>query len=571
MIDKSLFNNLYQYADTGMIELRALPSRKTQFIQTGTMFGLNEFCSGDEDYYFGVALRTGFGGGAKKDIAQFTALWVDVDFKDTPRKTLHKNIKNFPFKPSAIVRSGGGAHIYFVLKEPVGPEQLERVEDANARIAAAIGGDTVAFEAARILRIPGTKNHKYTPPRKVELTLNDKYTYSIDDFLNILPEVTIRKNVPDNKSGWLQEAMRGVREGQRESTAAKIAGYWINKIPPDDVLTILQAWNLNNTPPLEDNRIISTVKSISRYETEETTGVSINNVYDSRRMVDEYKKYIATLKNNKFITGISEIDKRIRGVAGGEVLTIMARAGCYKTAMLQNLLLNYVENSAWCAVFFSIEMPVQNVTERYFGILDGCTGKEVETMFSSPESATERAAAESQFIKDLSRLFIIPTKIKLSDIPKYIDTIAARYNKKIGVIGIDYLGLIDGPGHNQYEVVSRIARESKTVAKELNLPIIILSQVSRKGGSGEVEISLDMGRDSGAIEEGADFVLGLWQVENHEDYADRNYDLICRILKNRKGPKGQRFMLDLNPASFKFSGQAFEYEPTKKKSRRVEA
>ncbi len=98
----------------------------------------------------------------------------------------------------------------------------------------------------------------------------------------------------------------------------------------------------------------------------------------------------------------------------------------------------------------------------------------------------------------------------------------------------------------------------------INLPVVLLSQVSRKGGAGEVEVSLDMGRGSGAIEEGADFVLGFWQVKNHDINTDREYDLICRILKNRKGPKGSRWLLEMEPSFFYFSGNAIKYEPPKK-------
>jgi hypothetical protein len=89
--------------------------------------------------------------------------------------------------------------------------------------------------------------------------------------------------------------------------------------------------------------------------------VDISNVYDSARMIQEYKAYINTLKQNRFITGIKQIDKRIRGVAGGEVLIIIARSGSFKTAMLQNLLKNYINHSAWASVFFSIEMPVASL------------------------------------------------------------------------------------------------------------------------------------------------------------------------------------------------------------------
>jgi replicative DNA helicase len=291
----------------------------------------------------------------------------------------------------------------------------------------------------------------------------------------------------------------------------------------------------------------------------------LSEVYDSKRMVEEYRKHVSSLKDNRFITGIHEIDKRIRGVAGGEVLTIIARAGSFKTAMLQNLLKNYIDNSAWAAVFFSIEMPVASVTERYFEILDGCSGAEVETMYSDPKQASTKQVAENEFIKDLERLFVIPSKISLHDIPRYIGLIESEYHVKVGIVGIDYLGLMDGAGQNEYEIVSRLARGIKSTAKLINLPVIVLSQVSRRGGGGETEVTLDMGRGSGAIEEGADFVLGLWQVEKTVDVIGaeetrKDYDLICRILKNRKGTKGSRWILELDPSTLRFGSRAAPYK-----------
>jgi replicative DNA helicase len=135
---------------------------------------------------------------------------------------------------------------------------------------------------------------------------------------------------------------------------------------------------------------------------------------------------------------------------------------------------------------------------------------------------------------------------------------------KIGIIGIDYLGLMDGAGPNEYEIISGLARGIKSTAKLMNLPIIVLSQVSRKGGDGVSEISLDMGRGSGAIEEGADFVLGLWQAEKIVDVvgadgSGKGNDLICRILKNRKGTKGSRWILELDPSTLRFGSKAEPY------------
>ena len=297
-------------------------------------------------------------------------------------------------------------------------------------------------------------------------------------------------------------------------------------------------------------------------------GVHISNVYTAERMVSEYQAYLKNIKNNRFNTGIHPIDKHIRGIGGGEVMTILARAGSFKTAMLQNLLLRYVKNSNLCAVFFSIEMPVASVTERYFEILDGCTGFEVEKMFIDRGQESVAQASIKQFQKDLENLLIVDVKISLESIPQYIEIIHREMGKKVGLVGIDYLGLMDAPGKDEYQQVSAIAKGMKNMAKAINLPVVLLSQVSRKGGDGEVEVTLDMGRGSGTIEEAADVVLGLWQAEAPFcTAAEPEYELICRLLKNRKGQKGRRWKLELDPTTLRFGENAEDYVPPKAKKR----
>jgi replicative DNA helicase len=404
-----------------------------------------------------------------------------------------------------------------------------------------------------------------------EVAQQNEYYYTLDDFLEILPESThnnhkeINQNTPNEKDpDWLIVAMQGVDKTQtseksRNVTGTQIAGYFINKLPAHDVLTILKSWNMNNNPLLEENELQTIVKSVSRYQPGIAVKkrVDISNVYDSARMIEEYKAYIKTLKKNRFITGINEIDKRIRGVAGGEVLTIIARSGSFKTAMLQNLLKNYIENSAWGAVFFSIEMPVASLTERYLGILDGCTGMEVENEFSKPDHADIREIAERSFKHELDKLFVVPTRVSLNDIAAYVQLIEQEKNIKVGVIGIDYLGLMEGPGVSEYEVVSRLATGLKSTAKLLNIPVILLAQTNRQGKSGLNEISLDMARSSGQIEEAADFVLGLWQIENEGEEKE----LVCKILKNRKGPIHSQWKLELNPRSLQIGPNTEPYKP----------
>lgn len=281
--------------------------------------------------------------------------------------------------------------------------------------------------------------------------------------------------------------------------------------------------------------------------------VSWDDVYDADRMLLAYREHIATLRQNRFITGIHEIDKRIRGVAPGELLFIVARAGCYKTALLQNFLWNYSTHSAWNAVFFSLEMPVSSLTERYQAIIHGQVGRTIEESYSGGEG--ERY--EALFRESMQRLFVVPSRVSLGQIKSYIDLIGQRKGK-VGVIGIDYLGLIDAPGTDIYQTMSNLARTTKTMSKELSLPVIVAAQASRRAGSGFTEVEMDMIRDSGAIEESADFILGLFK-EGDDEFQR----VICKIMKNRKGPAGSCWTLQVNQATFQVGRESVKWQPPK--------
>ena len=577
-INLDFFKTLYRYSETSALELRALPSGKRVFINLDYTDEIEEFCNLNkkENLFFGVALRNG--GGTKEHVSQIPALWCDVDYKDTSREIIIQKLKAFPFKPSITVKSGCGIHLYWLLKEPSRQEDIGKVEDINKRIVSQLGGDLNSCDAARILRIPGTVNHKYENKPVCEVVEKEEYYYNLDDFLDTLPAPTPKNHsegTPTSTRNWLTEAMQGVGKGNRNAVAAKIAGYWINKIAPKEVQIILSTWNLQNNPPLSEKEINTIIKSVSRYEPEKSNTVDISNVYDNQRMLSEYRNYIKSLKQNRFITGIHEIDKRIRGIAGGEVLTIIARAGSFKTAALQNLLKSYINNSSWGAIFFSLEMPIPSITERYCSIVTGASGNDIEDSYTSKLSGAEKFKneVEKQFLSDLKNLFIIPTKVSISDMVSYVKLIEQNKNIKIGLIGIDYLGLIDSQGKNEYEIISKLSRDIKTMAKTINLPVILLSQVNRKGGEGQTEITLDMGRGSGAVEEGADFVLGLWQAEKQGGTvleAETEYDLVCKILKNRKGAPGSSWILDLDSSNFRIGADAQKYEPPKRKSKKFD-
>ena len=106
--------------------------------------------------------------GEPKNCQHLGAVFVDIDFKDTNEAAARKRLAECPCPPSIIVESGGGLHVSWLLKEP-----FELGEDAAEaklllrRLATHFDGDMNAAECARILRVPGTLNHKYSPPRPI--------------------------------------------------------------------------------------------------------------------------------------------------------------------------------------------------------------------------------------------------------------------------------------------------------------------------------------------------------------------------------------------------------------------
>jgi hypothetical protein len=275
------FHHLYEHCE-GLIEIRPLPSYDQQFFKLDQKDAMWRYCCQhtNANLYFGVATRDGVAApdgtkGGKANIVNISAVWADCDFKDVDRKALHKKLNQFAFYPSIIVASGGGAHLYWLLKEPVEKDEIGTVEEVNRRIAQSLSGDMNACDAARILRIPGTKNRKYNPPRMVKVTQLNNFYYTLSDFLDILPEAKSSgptgKNSSGNPKGWLLEALKGVcaHDPGRNSTGTKIAGYFIDKLNYNDVMTIMLAWNTHNHPPMAEADVRRIVNSVSRYKRNE--------------------------------------------------------------------------------------------------------------------------------------------------------------------------------------------------------------------------------------------------------------------------------------------------------------
>lgn len=135
----------------------------------------------------------------------FTGMGHKVNAKTIPEEEAKKRLHEFPRKPSIVIKSGGGIQMYWLGKEPISGDELWRMKAINKAICKHLGADTQSVDLARILRIPGSMNVKYDPPRLCHITYwHPEHTYTLDDF-DFLPVEDPRKSlfslVPGGLSG----------------------------------------------------------------------------------------------------------------------------------------------------------------------------------------------------------------------------------------------------------------------------------------------------------------------------------------------------------------------------------
>ena len=249
--------------------------------------------------------------------------------------------------------------------------------------------------------------------------------------------------------------------------------------------------------------------------------------------------------------------KRLHDVLGyphpGELMIIGARPGMGKTAFALGCLFNYICTEKKRAVMFSLEMSGTELFSRMISSISGIPLSDIR----SGNLDEEASKVLDDNAKELSSSKFLSLYDKsVSNIPALRAAIRKESKKgEVGLVIVDYLQLITGTGNNNYEKVSEISRQLKLIAREFKCTVIALSQLSRK-----VEDRQDKRpqladlRESGAIEQDADYVLFLYR---HNYYAkdpsvDPTHDpLSIEVAKNRHGKTGTvQLEFDLTTGSF---------------------
>lgn len=260
-------------------------------------------------------------------------------------------------------------------------------------------------------------------------------------------------------------------------------------------------------------------------------------------------------------TGFIDLDNMTSGLHGSELIILAARPAMGKSAFAINIATNAAVKNNVPVVIFNLEMSKEQIGNRIL-----CS----EAMVDSNKIRTGQ-------IEDSDWGKLATASGILSDAPIYIDDtpgitvmeIRAKcrklaMDKKIGMIVIDYLQLIRGSNKKngtREQEISEISRSLKILAKELNVPVIALSQLSRSVESREDKRPMlsDL-RESGAIEQDADIVMFLYRDDYYnEDSSDKNKAEVI-LAKHRGGSTGTRKLLWM-PSYTKFgnlSNQAYD-------------
>ena len=263
----------------------------------------------------------------------------------------------------------------------------------------------------------------------------------------------------------------------------------------------------------------------------------------SQILIDVYDRLEELAASDRAIpglsTGLRDLDRAISGLNKSDLILLAARPGMGKTSMALNILLDAGKKSGKKVAFFSLEMSREQLALRLISsecFVDNkklVTGKLADEDWESVAAAADSLNRSAILIDDDSGVTVADILAK------------CRRVEDLGLIVIDYLQLMQSAGgktrggDNRQQIVSDISRSLKIMAKDLNVPVLCLSQLSRANESRQDKRPMlsDL-RESGAIEQDADIVLFLYREGYYNKETDNPNLSECIIAKNRHGETG---------------------------------
>ncbi len=279
---------------------------------------------------------------------------------------------------------------------------------------------------------------------------------------------------------------------------------------------------------------IYAVRKGERGDSLEPIGVTLHKVFDRLTELSQSDSAIPGMS-----TGMRDLDKKINGLNNSDLLLVAARPAMGKSAFALNLALNVAKKYNKTVAIFNLEMSREQLAMRLLAIESFVDGQKMQTGKLTEEEWSKLSMAS---------VALSQTDIRIDDNPSI--TVAemnakCRRVENLGMVVIDYLQLMNGSGYgkgsgdSRVNVVSDISRSLKIMAKELNVPVICLSQLSRgpESRTDKRPMLSDL-RESGAIEQDADEVLFLYRDEYYNENSEDKGVAECIVSKNRHGEVG---------------------------------
>ncbi len=279
---------------------------------------------------------------------------------------------------------------------------------------------------------------------------------------------------------------------------------------------------------------IYAIRKGERGDSLEPIGVTLHKVFDRLTELSQSDSAIPGMS-----TGMRDLDKKINGLNNSDLLLVAARPAMGKSAFALNLALNVAKKYKKTVAIFNLEMSREQLAMRLLAIESFVDGQKMQTGKLTEEEWSKLSMAS---------VALSQTDIRIDDNPSI--TVAemnakCRRVENLGMVVIDYLQLMNGSGYgkgggdSRVNIVSDISRSLKIMAKELNVPVICLSQLSRgpESRTDKRPMLSDL-RESGAIEQDADEVLFLYRDEYYNENSEDKGVAECIVSKNRHGEVG---------------------------------
>ncbi|MGZ4175913.1 MAG: replicative DNA helicase [Solirubrobacteraceae bacterium] len=262
-------------------------------------------------------------------------------------------------------------------------------------------------------------------------------------------------------------------------------------------------------------------------------------------------------------SGFKDIDEKTGGFQAGNLIVLAARPSMGKSALVANIAENAVL-AGHATALFSLEMSESELAQRFVASQarikgeDLRRGKVAESRWPKILEACQRLSDAPMYVDDSSDTGVLEIRAKCR-------RLHAQVEGGLGLIIVDYLQLMRPEGHveSRVEQVSQMSRGLKGLARELGVPVIALSQLSRaveqRGRDDKKPILSDL-RESGAIEQDADLVMFIYRDEYYNPDSERPGEADIIIAKHRNGPVGEvqlTFQREY-PRFMNYAGERFE-------------